>query len=194
MTRKDAILEAAVGLFAEVGFEAASTAELARRAGVAEGTIFHHFRTKEGLLLEILASVFELHRQGAAERTAAAATGLAAVEGLVRWYFAFMRGNSRELLVVLRDLPPRLLRPGTPGHEALAARLELLMGVISGCLERGRRDGTIRPGPEPETAHLLRGLLYGVTRLTLLGPLVLPDLEEATVAFCRTALAQGEVP
>lgn len=189
MSRKAAILDAAVELFAEVGFDAASTAELARRAGVAEGTIFHHFRTKEGLLLEILATVFDLHGHGAAKSVAAAPTGIAAAEALVRWYFAFMRSHSRHLLVVLRDLPPRLLQPGTAGHEALASRLGRLMGVFAACLERGRRDGTIRPVPELETAHLLRGLLYGVTRLTLLGPLDLPDLEETTVAFCRVALA-----
>lgn len=42
------ILEAARALFLKDGFSA-STVEIAQRAGVAEGTLFRRFRTKEGL-------------------------------------------------------------------------------------------------------------------------------------------------
>lgn len=42
------ILEAARAVFVERGF-AATTAEVAQRAGVSEGTVFKRFRTKEGL-------------------------------------------------------------------------------------------------------------------------------------------------
>lgn len=48
--KKMRILAAAVDLFAEKGYAAASTADIARRAGVAEGTIFRHFRSKKELL------------------------------------------------------------------------------------------------------------------------------------------------
>lgn len=47
------ILEAAVEIFAEKGFAAASTSEIAQKAGVAEGTIFRHYKTKKDLLLSI---------------------------------------------------------------------------------------------------------------------------------------------
>lgn len=47
------ILEAAIEIFAEKGFAAASTSEIAQKAGVAEGTIFRHYKTKKDLLLSI---------------------------------------------------------------------------------------------------------------------------------------------
>jgi len=47
------ILEAAVEIFAVKGFSAASTSEIAQKAGVAEGTIFKHYKTKKELLLTI---------------------------------------------------------------------------------------------------------------------------------------------
>jgi len=47
------ILEAAIEIFAEKGFAAASTSEIAQKAGVAEGTIFRHYKTKKELLLSI---------------------------------------------------------------------------------------------------------------------------------------------
>ncbi|MFD0711015.1 TetR/AcrR family transcriptional regulator [Paenibacillus sp. GCM10027626] len=56
MTEKQAkILEAAIAVFAEKGFASSSTNEIAQRAGVAEGTIFRHYKTKKDLLLSIVA-------------------------------------------------------------------------------------------------------------------------------------------
>ena len=54
-----AILEAAEGVFAAYGPEA-STEEVARRAGVAVGTVFRHFPRKEDLLRALMK---ELSRQ-----------------------------------------------------------------------------------------------------------------------------------
>jgi AcrR family transcriptional regulator len=48
------ILQAAVEMFAEKGYAATSTSEIAKRAGVAEGTIFRHYKTKKDLLLAIV--------------------------------------------------------------------------------------------------------------------------------------------
>lgn len=47
------ILEAAIGLFAEKGYAATSTSEIAKRAEVAEGTIFRYYKTKKDLLMSI---------------------------------------------------------------------------------------------------------------------------------------------
>lgn len=48
------IIQSAVEIFAEKGYSAASTSEIAQRAGVAEGTIFRHYKTKKDLLLSIV--------------------------------------------------------------------------------------------------------------------------------------------
>nr|WP_279664551.1 TetR/AcrR family transcriptional regulator [Ectobacillus ponti] len=52
--KQQQILDAAVRIFAEKGYAAASTSEIAKAAGVAEGTIFRHYGTKENLLLAVL--------------------------------------------------------------------------------------------------------------------------------------------
>ena len=41
------IVQAAIESFAEKGFSATSTNEIAQKAGVAEGTIFRHYKTKK---------------------------------------------------------------------------------------------------------------------------------------------------
>ena len=47
------VLEAAYLLFGTRGFEGTGTAEIARTANVSEGSIFYHFRSKQGLLAEL---------------------------------------------------------------------------------------------------------------------------------------------
>jgi AcrR family transcriptional regulator len=52
--RRDAILAAALDEFASRGFEAARLDDVARRAGVAKGTIYLYFRDKETLFQELV--------------------------------------------------------------------------------------------------------------------------------------------
>lgn len=47
------IMSAAVEIFAQKGYAATSTSEIAKRASVGEGTIFHHYKTKKDMLLAI---------------------------------------------------------------------------------------------------------------------------------------------
>lgn len=52
--KQQKIVEAAIKIFAKKGYTATSTNEIAKAAGVAEGTIFRHFGTKENLLLSVI--------------------------------------------------------------------------------------------------------------------------------------------
>lgn len=52
--RRQDILKAALKIFAEKGYNGSTTAEIARAAEVAEGTIFRHFSTKKELLIAVL--------------------------------------------------------------------------------------------------------------------------------------------
>jgi AcrR family transcriptional regulator len=48
------IIIAAIDSFSEKGYAATSTSEIAKKAGVAEGTIFRHYKTKKDLLMSIV--------------------------------------------------------------------------------------------------------------------------------------------
>ncbi len=50
MSKKQAILDTALRLFVVEGFEATATARIAAEAGVATGTLFHHFKNKDQLV------------------------------------------------------------------------------------------------------------------------------------------------
>ena len=48
--KRKAVMEAALKLFTERGFHGTSTAQISKEAGVATGTLFHYFPTKEDLI------------------------------------------------------------------------------------------------------------------------------------------------
>ncbi len=48
--KRNAILDAATRVFAECGLTAAPTSEISKEAGVAEGTLFTYFKTKDDLM------------------------------------------------------------------------------------------------------------------------------------------------
>ena len=52
--KQQKIVESAIKLFAEKGYANTSTNEIAKAAGVAEGTIFRHYGTKDNLLLSLI--------------------------------------------------------------------------------------------------------------------------------------------
>lgn len=52
--KQQRVIESAIKLFAEKGYSNTSTAEIAKVAGVSEGTIFKHYGTKDHLLLSVI--------------------------------------------------------------------------------------------------------------------------------------------
>ena len=67
---RNRILEAAVKAFADKGFEAASTREIAQAAGVEQGLLTYHFPSKDELWRAAADRVFTVLRAGAGERLA----------------------------------------------------------------------------------------------------------------------------
>lgn len=56
---EDKIMYAAIKLFYKKGYNGASTSEIAKEAGIAEGTIFRYFKTKKEILNQVLIKLIE---------------------------------------------------------------------------------------------------------------------------------------
>src|SRR5690606_22523774 len=87
---KEALLAAARELFTERGYADVGVAELAQRAGVTTGAVYHHFGSKRGLFRALLEAVHE----EVAESIAAAADGLSPWDQLVAGCEAFLRAST----------------------------------------------------------------------------------------------------
>ena len=96
-----AITRAAGELFAAHGFAATSIDDIARRAGVAKGAVYHHFESKE----QIFARVFEQMTAAlAAEVAATAGTGKSILDsfelGTLKYLTSISSDKCRQVLLI----------------------------------------------------------------------------------------------
>ncbi|MFI8805301.1 TetR/AcrR family transcriptional regulator [Micromonospora chalcea] len=136
------ILDAAEAVFAEFGARA-STEEVARRAGVAIGTVFRHFPTKEDLLAALM------------KRLLAQLTEEAGRHDL----FGFFRRTvaqaaaKKTAVELLAGSGVDIRLPDAVGH------LEEAMGRL---LQQAQADGTVADSVRlPEVMALLTGMCQG---------------------------------
>lgn len=173
--RSRAILSTASRLFAEKGYSNATTSEIAREAGVAEGTLYHHFGSKDGIFLTLFDETMDGFLEGIEDLLARETTGREALSALARFLFEYVSLHREQYLILLRDFPVHLtvehFAKGSPQREKLDRITELFSLVLS----RGKMDGTLSlPFPVRDTAEMLRGTFYGTTRLKMLGLIQTP--------------------
>ncbi len=190
MSRKEQIIEAAVELFAENGYSETPTSAVAKKAGVAEGLIFHHFKNKPGILLSILKQTLDDYVEKAGQAARDAPTGLDAVEALIRFHFAFATEKSREARVLIRDMPPSLFQKDSQFGKHITNGLTHITDQMAQCIKQGQKDGSINDISPEDAAFLVRALLDGAMRLKIVvpGSRPGPDIVENAVRFCRASL------
>ena len=192
MSKKEAILNAAIDLFAERGFNATPTSAIAKTADVAEGLIFHYFKNKNGILAHILIDMLENYIDAAKNEINSGRTGLEAIENFILFHFRFSKKRSKEVVVLTRDFPIDLLKPDSVYREKITARLNLLLDLVKNCLKKGQKDGSIQKVPIEETAFIIQGMLIGALHLKLKMPNTpkMSNVSAEVLNFCRRSLAR----
>jgi len=94
------LLDAAIDVFAEVGFANATIKRIAALAGTADGTLYNHFPNKEALLLGVADRLREQHDRALAQVDLSSG----GVEELFAVMAAESEGSLRELKVVLQQV------------------------------------------------------------------------------------------
>lgn len=194
MTRKSEttrarIEEAAIHLFAEQGIQETSTRDLAARAGVAEGSLYRHFPSKNAMVK----ALFDKHYSGLAERW----------DGL-----AHQESDPREKLsVILRDIcklhdeePERFRFLLLIQHQALplgGLAGKTPVSVLHGIIAEGAKSGIFRrTDPNLMTAFIM-GLITQPPVFMIYGRLensmsaITEDLVEAALACLRPESESG---
>ena len=138
--KRDAILRAAIDVFAERGFFSAQVADIARAAGVAAGTVYLYFKSKDDLLV----SIFDRSmREGLTLGRAAVADLDDPRERLRRLARAHLGrlGGDRNLAIVFQVE----LRQSTKFMERFSSTLlRDYLGLIRDAIADGQRAGIFR--------------------------------------------------
>jgi len=166
VNKKQSILQAATHLFAHKGYKDTSMAELAQATAVAEGTIFYHFKTKEGVFLAILEALkqevvrqFEAHMAEEEGRS-----GLELLETAVSTYL-FLAGSQDDLFQLLHHRYPYELAAVNPVcRDHLAQIYQCLVDPFERAILRGQRDGSIDGRPARKMALIIFTLVDGLVR------------------------------
>lgn len=96
--RRNEILDAADELFGQKGFDGTSTNDILEKVGIARGTLYHHFKSKEGIM-DALIERYNVGLLGAAQEIAADKS-IPVVERIIRVVMALniSGGSSEEIM------------------------------------------------------------------------------------------------
>ena len=198
--RRAEILEAALALFSSKGFHDTTMDEVANAAGVAKGTIYIYFQSKEPLLLALKRDFMQGLTDVVADIVADAIEQLEAgkeidyrdiIDDIFQAVVDYHTQRRDEVEVVVRQSPsPDLVR------EALDLEREYL-ALITNAFRTGVSYGLVHTEDPEMTAHLVTAAIRDniATCLCYSEPEDLDRLVEASKQLLYKALAPGvEMP
>jgi TetR/AcrR family transcriptional regulator, fatty acid metabolism regulator protein len=153
-SRKDRVMDVALRIFAEKGFQNATISEISREAGCSEATIYEYFGTKEDLLFAIPEKI----SRESIQETDRALTYIKGAEGRMRAlllaYVRLYQSNPHYSALVLLQLMNNKRFRQTPAHTAIRQSAHRLLD----CVKEGIAEGTFKKNADP---YLIRSMLLG---------------------------------
>lgn len=163
-TRED-ILDVALRLFADQGYEQTSVREVARVAGLSQAGLLHHFHGKSELFVEALRRRDLLNEESFDPNHGRPVT----VEGFI----SIVRHNSAdtELVKLFVTMSADSYRDGSPAQDFFRERYQRLTSDIAGDIRRQQSEGRLDVDIDPDrTAKLLVAAADGLQLQWLLDP------------------------
>ena len=163
--RREQILEAATRVFAEKGFRRATTKEVAREAGVSEGTIYNYFEDKGSLLVVILDGLNETERRAEDFEEGMATDFRGFLQEYLRRRIHLIWENREVFRVVLSEM----LVYAELRERYLRQVVEPTMGIAEEKFRSRMRQGEVRQTDAPLAMRSVAGAVLGLLVLGLLG-------------------------
>jgi len=152
--KKRLILQVANAVFAEKGFQEATISQIARKANIAEGSIYDYFKNKEDLLFSIPEERMESFLSGLQEHLKGIQGALEKLRKLIWYHLDFYERNQDYTRILLLDLRqnPRFNQSRAYGM------IRQYSGMILRMIEEGKKEGSIRKEVD---SYILRDLILG---------------------------------
>ena len=154
-SRRDEILEIAVGLFAARGYHGVSMDDIGSAAGVTGPALYHHFAGKEAMLVAALIPVSEGLLAGGRERVSKH-PGEAALASLIEFHVDFALANPAVIALHLHELDRLPEEPRRQIRRLQRLYVEEWVTVLA----------TLRPELEAGEARVLAHSAFGLMNST----------------------------
>ena len=146
---REAILDAALEVFAESGYRSGSIREVAQRVGMSEPGLLHHFPSKP----ELLAAVLDRRDRHSGDAVPVGeSAGLPTLRGLVD--LVESNASTPGFVELSCVLSAEATSPDHPAHDYLVRRYESTHSNILRAFEVIEADGQLMPGVTPRGAAI----------------------------------------
>jgi TetR/AcrR family fatty acid metabolism transcriptional regulator len=153
--KRHLIIQAAIEVFSKNNFQNSSIAEIAKRANVAEGTIYQYFKNKEDLFFSIpvektkeVCKELELHLQGING-------ALNKIRKFIWCYLFFFKMNQEYARTLMLEMRVSKNFIKTKAYKSFKPFTNKILEII----EEGQREGIIRKDIK---IYLIRQLILGI--------------------------------
>jgi TetR/AcrR family fatty acid metabolism transcriptional regulator len=145
-TKRERILRAAIDVFAKNGYFNAKVAEIAKAAGVADGTIYLYFDGKEDLLVTIFREHTRNYLQSLERELAHIRRPEERIRTAIRHHLEAL-GRDRNLAIVAQvELRHSLKFMSLLSQQEVADYLNMIRKIV----EHGQAEGTFRRNLHPQ--------------------------------------------
>jgi len=153
--RKQSILQAAIEVFSKGSFKNSSISEIAKRANVAEGTIYQYYKNKEDLFFSIpvqktieFTEELDLHLQGI--------TGaFNKIRKFIWYYLHFFKMNPAYGRILMLEMRVSASFVKTKTYNFLKKSTSRILEVV----KEGQKEGVVR---KDVNVYILRQLILGI--------------------------------
>jgi TetR/AcrR family fatty acid metabolism transcriptional regulator len=172
------ILKSAVKVFARKGFHETKVAEIARAAGVADGTIYLYFKSKDDLLISVFEETVEELSTRLTMELGLLPDTASKVRHIVKSQIGIVKAQRdlAEVLSITLRQSNRFLR------RFVAPKFSAYIDIITGVIAEGQQRGEVRAEVSPRVvARALYGALDGLLLTWALGRSPASRLERAAL-------------
>ncbi len=190
--RKNQILDAAMNIFAKMGFHKARMDDVAQESGLSKGALYWYFKSKDAIIAAILERIFNLALKDL-KRLEQAGEG-SVRDGLMVY--------TQQLLVFMDRMKPLL--PMMYEFYALMGRQKMMqqfargyyreyIGVMAKVIQHGVEQGEFKEVDPVDVAATFVALFEGLTLIWVVDPVSLP-LEKQLPVSMRLLLDSIQKP
>jgi len=173
--RRERLIAAAARLFREQGYERTSVRQLAEAVGILSGSVFHHFDSKEDILMAVMSTTIAAMTERLQQAGEAADDPAGRLRALIRTELELLHGETRDGVAVAFFQWHSL---GEHNQKQVLGMRETYESVWLKALGQARAAGLIHTDP-----FITRRLITGANGWTIYwyrpdGPLDLDDLAD----------------
>lgn len=143
------ILEAAVRSFARTGYHRTRVADIAREAGVADGTVYIYFESKEDILVSLFQSLMNSFVKGLLSALAQCPDADEKLKTVIRYHLTTLSARPDQAKVTqieLRQIDQSI-------NQGISKPLKSYFQLIEEVIEEGKKQGLYRRGLDTKTAR-----------------------------------------